>query len=202
MKSVNGDQAPSETRGLSPVEREFVQFFVQMATSLSLPRSVGEIFGYLFASRDPRPFDEVVSGLEISKGSASQGLKFLLKIGAISIAYIPGDRRTFYEAETSMRKVFSEALRESVRPHLESNREMIESIEVSLEREGTLAGDLDSHYESRIASLRNWNEKALQLLPLLTTLFNLKTPASFFRGLRDEGELESPVEYEEPSGFG
>lgn len=65
------------TDALTPLEAEFVRFFVQMAGALVLPRSVGEIFGLLFAARDPVPFDEVASRLGISKGSASQGLAFL-----------------------------------------------------------------------------------------------------------------------------
>ncbi|MEQ1842206.1 MAG: transcriptional regulator, partial [Verrucomicrobiales bacterium] len=81
---VSPKQDPPSAEGLNSVEAEFVAFFVQMATALSLPRSVGEIFGYLFAADEPKPFDEVVSRLGISKGSASQGLKFLLGMGAIS----------------------------------------------------------------------------------------------------------------------
>ncbi|HQW30556.1 MAG TPA: hypothetical protein PK529_15295, partial [Verrucomicrobiales bacterium] len=76
---------PLVTEGLDSVESEFVRFFVQIATTLNLPRSVGEIFGFLFAADEPKPFDEVVARLGISKGSASHGLKFLTKIGAISL---------------------------------------------------------------------------------------------------------------------
>ncbi|PAW60954.1 MAG: hypothetical protein B9S36_07360, partial [Verrucomicrobiia bacterium Tous-C2TDCM] len=90
---------------LHPVEAEFVRFFVHLATTVGLPRSVGEIFGLLFASATPVAFDEVVSRLGISKGSASQGLRLLTKIGAVSQVYIQRDRRSFYEAETRMRQL-------------------------------------------------------------------------------------------------
>jgi DNA-binding transcriptional regulator GbsR (MarR family) len=161
--------------GLDPVEAEFVRFFVQVATTLNLPRSVGEIFGFLFAADEPRPFDEVVARLGISKGSASHGLKFLTGIGAISLVYVPRDRRTFYEAETSMRKLFSSALNESVRPHLESNARLVEGIEETITAAGDL-GDKAEHYRNRTSSLRNWNDKALVLLPLLDKLFSLPAP--------------------------
>ena len=162
---------PSVSAGLDPVEAEFVRFFVQMATTLNLPRSVGEIFGFLFASDEPRPFDEVVARLGISKGSASHGLKFLAGIGAISLVYVPRDRRTFYKAETSMRKLFSSALNESVRPHLEGNARLVESIEETISS-GDL-GDKAEHYRNRNSALRNWNDKALVLLPVLDKLFSL-----------------------------
>lgn len=167
---------PSLSAGLDPVEGEFVRFFVQVATTLNLPRSVGEIFGFLFAADEPRPFDEVVARLGISKGSASHGLKFLTKIGAISLVYVPRDRRTFYEAETSMCKLFSSALNESVRPHLEGNARLVEGLEERIATAAPELGDKAAHYRNRTASLRNWNDKALVLLPLLDKLFSLPAP--------------------------
>jgi len=168
---------PSMSMELDPVEAEFVRFFVQLATSLNLPRSVGEIFGFLFAAEEPRAFDEVVARLGISKGSASHGLKFLTKIGAISLVYVPRDRRTFYEAETSMRKLFSSALNESVRPHLEGNARLVEGIEERIAAATDSApANKAAHYRNRTASLRNWNDKALVLLPLLDKLFSLPAP--------------------------
>ncbi len=176
MNEPTSDTIPAT--GLDPVESEFVRFFVQMATSLNLPRSIGEIFGFLFAADEPRPFDEVVARLGISKGSASHGLKFLVKIGAISQVYVPRDRRTFYEAETKMRTLFSSALNESVRPHLEGNARLIAGIEERIDAVTGAIGGKAEHYHHRAASLRGWNDKALLLLPLLDKLFSL--PAPFF----------------------
>jgi len=160
--------------GLNPVEAEFVRFFVHLATFLNLPRSVGELFGYLFAADSPRPFDEIVSALGISKGSASQGLKWLAQIGAIATVYVPRDRRTFYEAETRLRTLFGSALQESLRPRLENNGHLVEAIEeqIAAHAEGSLA----DHYRMRLSSLRSWNDKALVLLPLLGKLFSLPAP--------------------------
>jgi len=174
MESPRTESAVAE--GLNPVESEFVRFFVHLATSLNLPRSVGEIFGFLFAAEQPQAFDEVVARLGISKGSASHGLRFLTKIGAVSQVYVPRDRRTFYEAETRMRQLFSSALQESVRPHLEGNGRLVAALEERIGEQSS--GASAEHYRSRAASLRAWNEKALVLLPLLDKLFSL--PAPFF----------------------
>jgi DNA-binding transcriptional regulator GbsR (MarR family) len=178
--------------GLNPVEAEFVRFFVHLATFLNLPRSVGELFGYLFAAETPRPFDEIVSALGISKGSASQGLKWLTQIGAITTVYVPRDRRTFYEAETSMRKLFGTAVQESVRPRLEGNGRLVEAIEERIAAHAT--GEEAEHYRTRLSSLRSWNEKALVLLPLLDKLFALPAPFfpfSFLRSGSDGTDAET-----------
>lgn len=173
-------------QGLSPLDEGFVEFFVQMATSLSLPRSVGEIFGCLFIAEEPIAFDEVVDRLGISKGSASQGLKFLTGVGAVSVVYVPRDRRTFYRAETALREVFAGAIKESVRPHLESNRRLIADLEERIATETTRKNR--SHYESRITSLQVWNEKSIQLLPILSSLFTVKIPSRLLRLLKRGGK--------------
>ena len=38
---------------LSAVESEIIHFFVQLAAALSLPKSIGEIFGILFCCEEP-----------------------------------------------------------------------------------------------------------------------------------------------------
>jgi HTH-type transcriptional regulator, glycine betaine synthesis regulator len=167
---------PSLAESLHPVEAGFVRFFVHLATTVGLPRSVGEIFGLLFASADPVAFDEVVARLGISKGSASQGLRLLTQIGAVSQVYVHGDRRTFYLAETRMRQLFSKALQESLRPHLEGNNRLVGLLEETIEENAASLGPAVDHYRSRASSLRVWNEKALVLLPLLDKLFSLPAP--------------------------
>jgi HTH-type transcriptional regulator, glycine betaine synthesis regulator len=167
---------PPLAERLQPVEAEFVRFFVHLATTVGLPRSAGEIFGLLFASADPVAFDEVVARLGISKGSASQGLRLLTKIGAVSQVYIQRDRRTFYLAETRMRQLFSNALQESLRPHLEGNSRLVGLLEETIEENAASLGPSADHYRSRASSLRAWNEKALFLLPLLDKIFSLPAP--------------------------
>ena len=118
-----------------------------------------------------------MSRLGVSKGSASQGLKFLVGIGAITTVYVPRDRRTFYVAETKMRSLFSSALQNAVKPHLEGNARLLAQIEENLDQTGEQPDEKREHYRSRVASLVNWNEKAIQLLPLLDKLISLPTPA-------------------------
>lgn len=191
------DSESKLSESLHPVESEFVGFFVHLATAVGLPRSVGEIFGLLFAAETPVPFDEVVARLGISKGSASQGLRLLVKIGAVSQTYVPRDRRTFYVAETRMRQLVSNALQESLRPHLEGNSRLVSQLDQSIEAHADALGTSADHYRSRAASLRAWNEKALVLLPLLDKIFSLPAPFFPFGFLGGSAKESSPPD--EPS---
>ncbi|CAN5419907.1 hypothetical protein BH23VER1_BH23VER1_34870 [soil metagenome] len=145
---------------LSRVEHEVIQFFVRLATTIGLPKSLGEIFGFLYCASEPIPFEDVVARLQLSKGSASQGLRALQKLKAVTTVYVPGDRRTFYQAETSVRKLTTGFLNDTVRPHLEASEDHL----------ATIASHLDSHHDDptlaqRVDSLRTWHAKARRLLP-------------------------------------
>ena len=68
---------------LEPVEIEIIQLFVQFSRALGQPRSVAEIYGLLFVSHRPLAMDTLIERLNLSKGSASNGLKYLEDLGAV-----------------------------------------------------------------------------------------------------------------------
>lgn len=190
MQPIEQLSSESASERLIPVEREIIRFFVQIAGALGVPRSVGEIFGVLYCASKPQPFESVITKLGVSKGSVSQGLKFLVKIGAASIVYVPRDRRTYYQAETSMRRLVSGALRESVQPHLESNGQFLNSIREQIKETRQTTPELADHLEQRVETLGVWNEKFLQLLPWLERLASLKVPDFF--SAKEKSRPDSP----------
>ena len=100
---------------LSELEKEVVEIFVRIAGVLSLPRSVGELYGVLFISPEPMCIDDLMLKLKISKGSTSQGLKILRSFGAVNPVYVAGDRRDFYAAEIPPPKNPATVFRESMK---------------------------------------------------------------------------------------
>ena len=62
-----------------------IDLFVGGALVIGLPKSVGQIYGYLYSAVEPTTMDQVITELGISKGSASQGLKFLRQLGAVKV---------------------------------------------------------------------------------------------------------------------
>jgi len=162
---MNGES--SVVAGLSELEREVIELFVRMADLLNLPRSVGEIYGLLFISSDPLCLDDCRIRLNISKGSTSQGLKILRSFGAIRTVYIPGDRKDYYLAETSLRKIASGFAGEQIRPHVDSGKERIKRIRELLEEQGS--EDRDTLQE-KIDLLENWQKRAGKALPLILKL--------------------------------
>ena len=161
------ESRPSDNPELSELEREVVALFVRMADVLNLPRSVGEIYGILFISSEPLCLDDCRIRLNISKGSTSQGLKILRSFGAIRTVYIPGDRKDYYVAETSLRKIASGFASEQIQPHVASGKERIERIRELLEEH---VGDDKSVIEDKVDLLDNWQTRAGRTLPLILKL--------------------------------
>jgi HTH-type transcriptional regulator, glycine betaine synthesis regulator len=149
---------------LGELEREVVELFVRVADMLNLPRSVGEIYGVLFVASEPLCLDDCRLRLGISKGSTSQGLKILRSFGAIRVVYVPGDRKDYYVAETSLRKIVSGFAKEQIQPHVSGGKERIDRLSELLELE---AADERVHLEEKVELLKNWQRRADRVLPFM-----------------------------------
>lgn len=157
---------------MSSVESEVIHFFVYLAATLSLPKSIGELFGLLYCADNPLPFEEVVSRLGISKGSASQGLRFLQSLNAVETVYQARDRRTFYRAEASLRRLLGGLLEHNVGPHLQTAEQRLGNLADQLAEqtnEPVLASSRRV-LRQRIDALRHWHHTAQRFLPLLARM--------------------------------
>jgi DNA-binding transcriptional regulator GbsR (MarR family) len=154
---------------LSEIEIESIDLFVRLAHLVGIPKSVGEIYGFLFSSTVPVSFDEIVTKLNISKGSASIGLRHLRSIGAARSTYVSGERRDYFLAEVELRKLVTGFLTEQVRPHLVSGAERVAHLTELAAREST-----ESRREiliSRVRKLESWRATAAATMPAIVGMF-------------------------------
>lgn len=150
---------------LGEVEQGVLDLFVDGVRVIGLPRSVGEIYGLLFVSREPLALDDLVGRLGISKGSASQGLRLLRALGAVTASEGDASRRTYYEPEINLKRLVGGFIREQVRPHLESGEAKLERVETAAE---TAADPATREFLlERIDKLRGWMRRGKVVLPML-----------------------------------
>lgn len=155
---------PSDPPILTAFQRDCIDLFVHGAAAFSLPKSIGEIYGLLFSTEEPLPMDEIISRLQISKGSASQGLRWLRDVGAVRTVYVEGDRRDHYTPVVELRRLASGFLREQVQPHLESGADRLKRLEETVKQSAN--GHREFQLE-RTGKLRNWLKFSGMILPLL-----------------------------------
>ncbi len=75
-------------------------------------RAMGRLWTVLYLSDQPVPAAELSERLHMSVGAVSMAVSELQKWGVVRRTWRPGDRRDFYEAETSIWKMVSRVFRE------------------------------------------------------------------------------------------
>ena len=148
--------APAPT-ALTPLEAEAVELFVGLSQVVGLPKSVGQIYGLLYISHVLLSLDAVAARLDISKGSASQGLKFLRSTGAVRISAENGSRCDRYEAEVGLRALVTGFLKEQIEPHLDSGEDRLARLK---RLAASASAEQRTHVVQRVKQLENWHHRA------------------------------------------
>lgn len=165
--------------GLTPFESEIVAVFVDLVVLLGLPKSVGEIYGLLFASVQPLAFSEIEQKLGLSKGSVSQGLRTLRGVGAIREAAVEAGsvaveeakgsaRVSRWEAVLELRQIVSSLLKDRLTPNLQSQDAHLERASACLD-EFTLGSNPAQIrvLKQRLDKLQTWQSRARTVLPVV-----------------------------------
>jgi len=163
-----------------------VGFFADAVQLFGVPKSVGQIYGLLYATPAPLTLSDIVERLEISKGSASQGLQLLRSLGAIQEApagspvdisnpeSARGSRGTAYVPELGLRTLIGGVLREQVAP-------LAASSDARLARLQALATEADGadgeFFSDRVDQLNTWRKRLKTVLPALNLLLGSKSRA-------------------------
>ena len=143
-------------------------FFADIVQLFGIPKSVGQIYGLLYASPQPLGFTAIVERLEVSKGSVSQGLQLLRDLGAINEAEQKEgtNRGVLYEPELSLRQLVTGILRERIAPIAGAGADRLKHLK-------QLAVQSPAHaafYFERVSQLTTWSKRFITVLPLLTAL--------------------------------
>jgi DNA-binding transcriptional regulator GbsR (MarR family) len=167
--SLPQEESPDGARlpPLNPVEVETIHLFVQLSRALGQPPSVAEIYGLLFVSPRPLPQEDFLERLNLSKGSASQGLRYLLDLGAARTVYVAGDRRAHYEAVAELRNLASRFLRQQVFSYFEDGGNRLDRL---AEKTKKLSGEQRDFALNRVKMLKSWEKNGRRILPLILAL--------------------------------
>jgi len=162
---------------------ECVELFSTVVHVFGVPRSVGQIYGLLYSSPVPLRFSDIVERLEISKGSASQGLQLLCTLGAARVVTRPinpkrGKRdsnrgqngRNFYEPELSIRKLVNGVLKERVNPLASTGINRLKQLRELASRDEVYQNFL----LGRVKQLETWRRRLGTVLPVLSVLLGPK----------------------------
>jgi DNA-binding transcriptional regulator GbsR (MarR family) len=162
--------AEIEKAGLSELEVEAIEMFINFLRLIGLPKSVGEIYGLLFVAPKPLAMDEIIERLGISLGAASQGLKLLRSFGAVRVVYERGDRRDHYVADLELSRFATAFIKDELQPRMDMATERIRRMEAALSE---LPPKDRRATRDRIERLNHWLNKGQKILPWLIRFMKL-----------------------------
>jgi DNA-binding transcriptional regulator GbsR (MarR family) len=156
---------------LTEIEHGLIELFVNASRVLGLPKSVGEIYGLVYASSVPLTMDDIMTRLGMSLGSTSQGLKMLRSFGAVNTVYVKGTRKDLYVAELDFRKIITQYLSEVLLPQFSNSKLQLEELNrlVNDSRDQSL----DRELTKKIKVLSKVSKKANLLLPAISKILTL-----------------------------
>jgi DNA-binding transcriptional regulator GbsR (MarR family) len=151
-------------------EAAMVDFFVDAAELLGVPKSVAAIYAIVFASPVPISFAAIEARLDISKGSVSQGLRVLREVGAIKEVSAAADKAELFEPDLEMRKLVQRFIENRLSKQLQSGGSRLDQLAKTVPkgRNGEAAV-----LKTRVKQLQNWNSKAKALMPIAKTFLKL-----------------------------
>ncbi len=103
-------------------------------------RNMGRMWTLLYLEPKPLSAAELSSRLSLSSGAVSMLLSELSKWGAVKKAWVPGERRDYYEPELSIWKLVSRVLRERELRKISEAIEVFERASKTLRANREVAG--------------------------------------------------------------
>ncbi len=87
------------------VREEFVQLWGALGTFWGVPPTTARIFGWLMSRDEPADAQEIMAGLELSRGAVSMACRELREWKLIAPERVAGARRVVYRPETDLERV-------------------------------------------------------------------------------------------------
>ena len=143
-------------------EDSILNLCVKLCSILGLPKSIGLIYGAVFVSPEPVEAGQICRKLKISRGSVSQGLRFLKELGAIRSEGLNGNRAEHFVAEDHLRKAIETFVSQKIGPAFEELGEEVARLEKDPSQ------PLPEDLKEKLETIGRWHSHGKLLLPLVT----------------------------------
>jgi len=149
----------------------------RLAQILGYPKSVGQIYGFLFFAHTAQSLDDIASQLGVSKASVSNGVRQLLNWGIVRQVWVQGNRKEFLEVAGDLSTLFKAGYADFVKPRVNSSNRRIYEISKLLDEEKARGDIEEEEYEFakvRVETLGKIQGRLETILPLLERLASAK----------------------------
>ncbi len=158
------------------VRERLLETWAALAPNWGINKTMAQIHALLLLEKDPMSTEEIMQGLEISRGNANMNLRSLLDWSLAYKVHIKGDRKDYFIAEKDMWQITKNIMVMRKKKELEPLQKLItdleqEDLEKQPEHVALLVTDLekminksDSLLHKAINADKNWFMRAFAKL--------------------------------------
>jgi DNA-binding transcriptional regulator GbsR (MarR family) len=140
---------------------EFVGQWGTLGASWGINRSMAQIHARLLVAEEPLCTDDLMEDLALSRGNANTNIRELVSWGLVRQVPIKGERRQYFEAETSVWRIMCIVARERKRRELEPTLTLLRDI---AERSKKLKVAGGKTFHKRVSALADFVDTGSKLI--------------------------------------
>jgi DNA-binding transcriptional regulator GbsR (MarR family) len=155
---------------IDPFLDRFIALAGDVAEMVSLNRSLGQLYGFLYIAIEPTSLEEIAASCKMSKGNASIYLRILGDWNAAHRASKPGTRKDYYVANRDIRNIIAQRLREGLSKRTSVIRQRFREMESDPAVLARLNQPENVSWKKRIREAETLMSRAEKTLPFLLRL--------------------------------
>lgn len=114
---------------LEEAKQQFVQSWGALATQWGINKTMAQIHALLLVTSDPLSQDELMEGLNISRGNVNMNIRELVNWGLVERVVVSGERKEFFSAEKDIWKVARLIIKERKKRELEPLMKIMDQLQ-------------------------------------------------------------------------
>ena len=114
---------------LTEAKQQFISSWGAFGTHWGINRTMAQIHALLLISPDPLTQDDIMEGLNISRGNTNMNIRELINWGLVDRVILSGERKEFFTAEKDIWKVVRQIVKERKKRELEPMMQLLDKLE-------------------------------------------------------------------------
>ncbi len=114
---------------LIEAKQQFISSWGAFGTHWGINRTMAQIHALLLISPDPITQDDIMEGLNISRGNTNMNIRELINWGLVDRVILPGERKEFFIAEKDIWKVVRQIVKERKKRELDPMLKLLDQLE-------------------------------------------------------------------------
>jgi DNA-binding transcriptional regulator GbsR (MarR family) len=114
---------------LNDAKQQFISSWGAFGTHWGINRTMAQIHALLLISPDPLTQDDIMEGLNISRGNTNMNIRELINWGLVDRVILSGERKEFFTAEKDIWKVVKQIVKERKKRELDPMLKLLDQLE-------------------------------------------------------------------------